>query len=159
MRSLDSHRASAPIVRRITHIVGILAIVASVACVVNGIQVAAATTPRGTPPGGCVERPHCSFGYGWEDAGNKLQQQLGCGPVYQYKNGFESGVTGGNGSFCPDTVDTRAVLHAQGRRGYGPGYCETCLGVPDGQLFVLWMETIGPSCPSGCTPGNPPPPF
>lgn len=107
----------------------------------------------------CVERPRCSFQSAWDDAGDPLQAQLGCGPVFQYRNGANSGILGGTGSFCTDSPANRQVLHDAHKRGYPPGYCETCLGVPAGKVFVFWTEAIGPSCPSGCVVGDAAPPF
>ena len=75
--------------------------------------------------------------------------------MFVYMNGFVRGVHGGFGSFCPDTPDARKALHDSKKRGYLPGHCETCLGVPAGWIFVLWTETEVPSCPSGCSPSEP----
>jgi hypothetical protein len=128
------------------------------ALVASAFLMAACRAPMGPPPVGkasCVERPHCSFRYAWDEGPNDpLWKQLGCGPVFQYMNGHSAGILGGNGSFCPDSTSNRKVLHDNHKRGYLPGYCETCLGVPDGQIFVFWSQTIGPSCPSGCVPGE-----
>ncbi len=128
------------------------------ALVSSALVMAACRPPTGTSPvctANCVDRPHCSFRYAWDEGPNDpLWKQLGCGPVFQYHNGHSSGIMGGNGSFCPDSPTTRKVLHDDHKRGYLPGYCETCLGVPAGQIFVFWSQTIGPSCPSGCSQGE-----
>jgi hypothetical protein len=81
-----------------------------------------------------------------------LQGQLSCGPLVVYMNEFLYGVHGGFGSFCPDTPDARKLLHDNQKRGYVPGHSEPCLGVPAGWIFVIWQETKGPTCPSGCFP-------
>ncbi|HEX8107414.1 MAG TPA: hypothetical protein VF516_06765 [Kofleriaceae bacterium] len=83
-----------------------------------------------------------------------LQAQLSCGPIVVYMNGFAHGVHGGFGSFCPDTPVARSILHDNHKTGYLPGFCSTCLGVPQGWIFVIWQETKGPLCPDGCAPGT-----
>ena len=105
----------------------------------------------------CTELPQCTFGYSYEDSSDPLQKQLGCSPVYRYTNGANSGILGGVGSFCPDTAANRKILHDKGRKGYAHGYCDTCLNVPCGKLFVFWSFMIGPGCPSGCRIGTAPP--
>jgi len=110
--------------------------------------------------GGCDERPGCMMRPIHDDDPkivDPLQYQLvGCGPVFVYMNGFVHGIHGGYGSFCPDSPDHRKLLHDNHKRGYLPGHCESCLSVPDNQVFVLWKETVGPTCDSGCPTANPP---
>jgi hypothetical protein len=101
----------------------------------------------------CVDRPGCSMRPILPDdafSPDPLQKQLGCGPVFVYMNGAKAGVHGGFGSYCPDSPDNRKILHDNHKHGYLSGHCETCLGVPAGWLFAFWLETEGPSCPSGC---------
>jgi hypothetical protein len=100
-------------------------------------------------PGGCVERPGCSIAIFGEPSG-VLQQQLGCSATYEYDfgPGFEAAI----GSFCVDSPGNRQILHDHERRGFFGGYCETCLGVPAGKIFVFWADVLGPTCPSGCAP-------
>jgi hypothetical protein len=86
-------------------------------------------------------------------ATDPLQAQLNCGPVMVYMNGLVHGVHGGFGSFCPDTLNNRKVLHDNQKRGYKPGFCSTCLGVPKDWIFVIWVETSGPVCGAAC-PGE-----
>jgi hypothetical protein len=102
------------------------------------------------PP--CVEHPwQSSFKGSIDLSSDPLAKQLGCGPVFQYSRGGK-GFFGGTGSFCPDSPGNRAVLHANQKYGFPPRYCETCMGVPDGKIFVFWTRDAGPSpsCPSGC---------
>ena len=84
-----------------------------------------------------------------------LQLQLGCGPTYQYRKGTGPDLLVGWGSFCPDSLANRRILHDRGKRGYLPGYCESCLCVPAGQIFVFWGFADDPTCPSGCGPMPP----
>jgi hypothetical protein len=98
--------------------------------------------------------PHCSFGYEYDDSGNPAQSLLGCGPVYRWSNGANAGILGGVGSYCPDTPSNRQYLHDNGLTGFSSGYCDTCLNVPCGQLFVFWSYFVGPTCPSSCTYGS-----
>lgn len=110
---------------------------------------------RPTQPGGPAVTPRDRTVHATAAASDPLPQQLGCGAVYLYRNGAPDGIfVGGHGSFCPDSPATRQVLHDQRKLGYRPGYCESCLGVPPGQVFVFWDMLAGPSCPSGCAPGN-----
>lgn len=111
--------------------------------------------PPATTMGVCAERPHCSFQVDASSTPDPLQSQLGCGPLYRYENG-EKGGDNGIGSFCPDTPVNRKILHDSGKHGYGAGYCQSCLGVPAGKIFVFWKLFDQPSCPSGCAPGAPP---
>jgi hypothetical protein len=99
--------------------------------------------------GGCVERPGCSIELDGDPPG-VLQQQLGCGVNYTYSFGdrFEAAM----GSFCIDSPANRQILHDHQRRGFFGGYCESCLGVPAGKIFVFWAIVEGPTCPSGCAP-------
>jgi hypothetical protein len=102
----------------------------------------------------CTDLPQCSFGYSYEDSGDPTQKTLGCSPVYRYMNGANSGILGGVGSFCPDTPDNRQYLHDHNYSGFTSGYCDTCLNVPCGKIFVFWSYFIGPSCPSSCVVGK-----
>lgn len=108
----------------------------------------------------CVAQPGCSMRPIRDDdpkITDPLQAQLSCGPLMVYMNGFVHGVHGGYGSFCPDTPVARTVLHDNHKTGYKPGFCSTCLGVPQGWIFVIWQETTGPTCDSGCPIGPPAP--
>jgi len=123
----------------------------------GALLVAACHRAPSPPCRGCVERPGCSMRPIRDDDPkivDPLHDLLGCGPVVVYMNGFVHGVHGGYGSFCPDSPDRRKLLRDNQKRGFLPGHCETCLGVPDGQVFVLWQETEGPSCPDGCPSGD-----
>jgi hypothetical protein len=138
----------------------VIAAVAFAACQ-PGVGPGATTPPAPTCAAGCIEAPKCKFGV-WEpenDTSDPLRAQLGCGALFLYDSGATFGVLGGVGSFCPDSSANRALLHARGKRGYLPGYCQTCIGVPAGMLFVFWRVNVGPSCPSGCLPGPPIPSF
>jgi hypothetical protein len=118
--------------------------------------IACSRTAPPPPAVSCVERPGCSIrpiaADDPQDA-DPLQQQLGCGPELVYMNGATKGIHGGRGSFCPDSPSNRKALHDAGKRGYLPGHCEVCLGVPASWIFVFWAETEGPGCPSGCVEG------
>jgi hypothetical protein len=102
----------------------------------------------------CEERPYRSFAYAWDDAPpgkpEAAQKELGCGPVYRYSNGSNQGIIQYTGSFCPDTREARAYIHAQKLTAWAHPYCDQCLTIPCGKLFVLWGFAIGPGCPSGC---------
>lgn len=80
-----------------------------------------------------------------------LQSQLRCAQSSRYWAGADSGFLGGIMSSCADTPGNRSVLRAAGYRAFLPGYCNTCLAVPAGRLFVFWSEFVGPGCSSGCT--------
>jgi hypothetical protein len=85
----------------------------------------------------------------------EMQEKLknfGCGPFFHYGTGNGNGILGGNGTYCKDTPALRAT-HPM---GYGPGYCDGCLKVPPGEIFVLWTTAIGPNCPNGCPMDNDP---
>jgi hypothetical protein len=127
---------------------------APVALLAAAFLIAACMRPQSAPQGTCDERPHCSFGPDPETPGNPLQQQLHCGPIHRYVGGDKAGFAA-VGSFCPDSPATRRILHDNEKRGYLPGYCDTCLTVPAGQVFAFWKFFDGPSCPSGCVPGPP----
>lgn len=73
-------------------------------------------------------------------------KKLGCGPVLRYFGGGGAGWLGGLGTYCPDD---KAVRDAAGMGFVGP-YCDGCLKVPAGQIFVIWESFVGPNCPSGC---------
>jgi hypothetical protein len=111
--------------------------------------------PPATTMAVCAERPHCSFRLDESATPDPLQNQLGCGPIYRNENG-ERGGDNGIGSFCPDSPANRKLLHNSAKHGYLAGYCQSCLGVPAGKLFVFWKLFDQPSCPSGCAPGAPP---
>lgn len=110
-------------------------------------------------PPTCVTLVGCSFQFVGGTSTNPLSAQLHCGQQYRYMNGFHAGVLGGIGSFCPDSVGNRTILAAHHMAGFRAGYCDTCLTVPTGKLFVFWTEFVGPGCPSGCIPGEGAPPF
>jgi len=116
-----------------------------------------ASLPAVDAPAGCLEPPCCTLQPdATEDA---LQRSLGCGPSYMYLEHLDSGAGStplGVGSFCPDTPTSRIILHNRGKRGYFAGYCDTCLCVPAGQIFVFWRIEVGPTCPSGCQNRLPP---
>lgn len=111
----------------------------------------------GTPGGAdCVALSGCSMrpnGANDPTITDPLQGPLSCGPVFVYVNGFMYGWHGGYGSFCPDTPNARQVLHDNQKRGYQPGFCSTCLGVPEGWIFVIWKDYPGPTCDAAC-PAN-----
>jgi hypothetical protein len=113
------------------------------------------TTPAPDPVGSCVTRPGCALSQIEGPSSDPLQGQLGCGPAFRYQSGATFGFHGGVGSFCPDSPGNRAILHQRLKIGYLPGYCDSCLKVPPGTLFVFWTAggpPTGPSCPSGCAP-------
>ncbi len=116
-------------------------------------QIALDSSPDAqAPQAGCVERLPCSFvredPKGPEDP---LQTQLGCGVAYVYTSADPLNAWVGTGSFCPDSQANRDVLRGNGQLGYLPGYCDTCLGIPPGKIFVFW-KLDGPNCPSSCGP-------
>ncbi len=119
---------------------------------VAGTSLLACMPPQNPSADSCGPRPGCSFAPDSTTPANPLQQQLHCGPIYRYVGGSKAGFAG-VGSFCPDTPETRRILHDNQKRGYLPGYCESCMGVPPGEIFVFWKLFDGPSCPSGCFPG------
>ena len=163
MRSTEQHNQTRIRRGRVTSATLSLGLGAVAAIVAMAAHAGSGVADTGIPvrgvATGCIERPHCSMSYGWDDANDPLQQQLGCGGVFTYFNGANSGVLGGTGSFCADTPANRATLHDQKKRGFQPAYCETCMGVPDHKLFVFWGESVGPSCPSGCVLGVSAPAF
>jgi hypothetical protein len=103
------------------------------------------------PP--CVEHPWQSRFVGTNASSDKVAKLKlqGCGPVFEYWSGGK-GFFGGTGSFCTDSPYNQAILKANHMYGFPPGYCETCMGVPDGKVFVFWGDRAGPapSCSSGC---------
>jgi hypothetical protein len=105
---------------------------------------------NGPPPPTCDTTPSCSltFAGGYTTV---LQSQLGCLQNLRYMSGANSGFLGGILSSCPDTPANRSALRAAGYRAFLPGYCNTCIGVPAGRLYVFWTEFLGPGCPSSCT--------
>ena len=66
--------------------------------------------------------------------------------------GAGNGLLGGLGSVCPDTKAVRDYVHEPGHMHLGivGAYCDGCLKIPAGHLFVFWEIFIGPNCPSGC---------
>jgi len=114
--------------------------------------------PRPDPTVVCWERV-CTFALVVTESSNPLAKQLGCGPEYKYTSN-RSRVSEGIGSFCPDSPDNRKVLHDHKLTGYLPGYCDTCLKVPAGQIFVFWfLWAVDPSCTSTCGNGPAPAPI
>lgn len=105
--------------------------------------------------------PPCSLAPSAQTSDNPLQEQLGCGPVFHFNNGANGGFRGGEGSFCPDLPDTRAVLHDQQRYGFDSNSSDACMILPEDEIFVFWTRDPmpAPTCTSGCLPGFEPVPF
>lgn len=83
---------------------------------------------------------------------NDKARRLGCGEVLHYSPGTGNGFLGGHGSICPETKAVRDYLREPGHLhiGYQGPYCDGCIKVPAGHLFVFWDGEIGPNCPNGC---------
>jgi hypothetical protein len=103
----------------------------------------------------CVQRRFCSISPAPTTSRDPLQSQLGCSAVYSYNT---DGMIG-QGSFCPDSPATRAVLRDHAKQAYRPCFCDAsprtddpaCLRVPADQLFVFWHVAFPPPvCPSSC---------
>lgn len=104
----------------------------------------------------------CSLSRSAENPDELLREQLGCGPVFHYyDNEAQSGFRSGLGSLCPDLPDTRAVLRDHQKDGFEPDVGDTCMIVPEGEIFVFWVRdpVPAPGCTSGCTPGYEPLPL
>jgi hypothetical protein len=108
-----------------------------------------------------IAMPPCSLVRSAETSDNPLQEQLGCGPVFHFNNGANGGFRGGEGSFCPDLPDTRAVLHDHQRYGFDSNLSDACMILPEEEIFVFWTRDPmpAPTCTSGCLPGYEPVPF
>lgn len=104
----------------------------------------------------CFAMPGCSNTAYVTPYVNSLQSQLGCGPTRRFSTGAGAGFLGGLASFCPDNWWTRAQLHNTPYRGWIGAYCNECIDVPAGQMFVFWTSWTGPGCPGGCEPMPPP---
>jgi hypothetical protein len=151
---------------RIHHIARTIAPVASSAflfgCVVDPTPLAPATTSSAVTtlnPSQCEERPACAFSPApttvlttLTPADRAVLDALSCGPIYSYTSGANQGFLRGIGSFCADSTANRHLLHDNLKAGFHPGYCQSCLGVPAGKLFVFWTveSSEGPNCPSTC---------
>lgn len=105
--------------------------------------------------------PPCSLARSAETSDNPLQEQLGCGSVFHFNNGANGGFRGGEGSFCPDLADTRAVLHDHQMYGFDSELSDACMILPEDEIFVFWTRDPmpAPTCTSGCLPGYEPVPF
>jgi|SRR4051812_5539906 hypothetical protein len=121
-----------------------LALVTS-ACVASPPDGATESEAEAPLTGSCVVHKDCSFGTA-PGPMTPLELQLGCDGRYRYRSGLGDG---GGGSFCPDTPQARLL-------GLGswlpPGYCDACITVPAGHIFVyFWLGHEQPLCPSGCS--------
>lgn len=95
--------------------------------------------------GPCLVHPHCSFEAPTAPPATLLEAQLGCTGRARYS---EETNDDGAGPFCPDTPQTRQL-------GTGmfleSGYCDECITVPAGQIFVYFRRVEQPPlCPSTC---------
>jgi hypothetical protein len=104
----------------------------------------------------CTSMPACSNTPYITPYINALQRQLGCDTTRRFTTGVSAGFIGGLGSFCPDTAYVRSQLRAGHYRGWESSYCNDCIEVRGGQLFVFWTIFMGPGCPGGCEPMPPP---
>jgi hypothetical protein len=107
------------------------------------------------PPPSCASLPSCTNTAWVVPYVTTLQQQLGCNTTRRFTTGIPGGFMGGLGSFCPDTPYVRAMLHNH-YRGWTRPYCNDCIHIPAGKLWVFWIEYLGPGCPGGCEPAPPP---
>jgi hypothetical protein len=108
-----------------------------------------ASTDRGTVvlSQGCVKTDGCTLTPFDDPANAALRAQLSCEPMSLYRAVHP-------GALCPDTGDNRRILHDHHLTGYVAGYCDACLTVPDGKIFVLFVlaHPPPPNCPSTCAP-------
>jgi hypothetical protein len=100
----------------------------------------------------CESTPNCSNTAYIIPYINDLQRQLNCGTTRRYVSGGQAGFLGGLGSLCPDSPSIRTILRNSFRRGWVAPYCNDCINVPAGKIFVFWTEWSGPGCTSGCEP-------
>ena len=121
-------------------------VLATSACVTSPPDSTMESEAEAALTGNCFVHPHCSGGGVPSGApATPLEAQLGCSGRAGYSSGL--GDTGA-GSFCPDTPQARQLgmgvfLHA--------GYCDECITVPAGQIFVYFFRVQQPPlCPSGC---------
>jgi hypothetical protein len=112
--------------------------------------------PPGPLPPLCYAMPNCSSEDYVTPYYSSLQRQLGCGTTVRFSTGATAGFLGGLASFCPDNWWTRYQLRNNHLRGWANPYCNDCLTIPPGQLFVFWTTWTGPGCPGGCEPMPPP---
>lgn len=104
----------------------------------------------------CVDTPGCSLTYlgGYQ---LPLQSQLRCSQTYRYWSGYSAGFLGGIGFFCPDIPSNRTLFRHWA--AFLHDYCDTCITIPPAKMFVFSTLFVGPDCPSGCIPGDPPSPL
>jgi hypothetical protein len=111
-------------------------------------------------PQACKQNRYCWFrpttGSEADPSHFPLWGQLGCGPIYNFRNGNQFG----HGAICVDSPDNRALLHSSKVLGLMPVlHClaapaiSPCLELPAGEIFVDLDPIIpspSPYCPSSC---------